>query len=65
MLIQRAISKKTGGNPDKSKNLTNKSPEANITSGSGNHFTKINIYYTGLTDSNLDHCAYTEYQKTF
>ena len=57
--------KKTGGNPDKSKNLTNKSPEANITSGSGNHFTKINIYYTGLTDSNLDHCAYTEYQKTF
>ncbi len=57
--------KKTGGSPDKSKDLTSESPVAYITSGSGKHFTKINIYYTGLTDSNLDHCAYTEYQKTF
>lgn len=54
--------KSTGGSPDKSKDLTSESPVAYITSGSGNHFTKINIYYTGLTDSNLDHCAYTEYQ---
>lgn len=54
--------KSTGGSPDKSKDLTSESPVAYITSGSGNHFTKINIYYTGLTDSNLDHCAYTEHQ---
>lgn len=57
--------KSTGGSPDKSKDLTAASPEANITSGSGNHFTKINIYYAGLTDANLDHCAMTEYQKTW
>lgn len=57
--------KKTGGSPDKSKDLTSESPVANITSGTGNHFTKINIYYTGLTDDNVNHCAYTEYQKTF
>ena len=57
--------KKTGGSPDKSKDLTSESPVANITSGTGNHFTKINIYYAGLTDDNVNHCAYTEYQKTF
>lgn len=57
--------KKTGGSPDKSKDLTSESPVAYITSGSGKHFTKINIYYTGLTDDNVNHCAYTEYQKTF
>ncbi len=57
--------KSTGGSPDKSKDLTNKTPEAYITSGSGNHFTKINIYYAGLTDDNLDHCAMTEYHKTW
>lgn len=57
--------KSTGGSPDKSKDLTNKTPEAYITSGSGNHFTNINIYYAGLTDANLDHCAMTEYQKTW
>lgn len=57
--------KSTGGSPDKSKDLTSESPVAYITSGSGNHFTKINIYYAGLTDANLDHCAMTEYQKTW
>ena len=57
--------KKTGGSPDKSKDLTSESPVANITSGTGNHFTKINIYYAGLIDDNVNHCAYTEYQKTF
>jgi hypothetical protein len=36
-----------------------------ITSGTGNHFTRINIYYAGLIDDNVNHCAYTEYQKTF
>lgn len=56
---------KTGGSPDKSKDLTNKTPEAYITSGSGNHFTNMNIYYTGLTDDNINHCAMTEYHKTF
>lgn len=57
--------KKTGGSPDKSKDLTSESPVANITSGTGNHFTRINIYYAGLIDDNVNHCAYTEYQKTF
>ena len=56
---------KTGGSPDKSKDLTSESPVAYITSGSGNKFTNMNIYYTGLTDDNINHCAMTEYHKTF
>ena len=56
---------KTGGNPDISKDYTSATPEANITSGTGNKFVNIYILYAGLTDDNVNHCASTVYQKTF
>lgn len=56
---------KAGGKPDRSLDGKNASPVANVTSGSGNKFTSIYILYAGLTDSNLDHCASTTYQKSF
>ena len=56
---------KAGGKPDRSLDGKNASPVANVTSGSGKKFTSIYILFSALTDKNLDHCASTEYKKTF
>ena len=50
---------------DRSLDGKNASPVANVTSGSGKKFTSIYILFSALTDKNLDHCASTEYKKTF
>lgn len=56
---------KTGGSPDKSKDSTTASPVASITKGNGSKLTYVYIMYAGLYDSNLDHCAYTQYDVSF
>lgn len=56
---------RTGGNPDQSKDNTTESPVASVTKGSGTKLTYVYIMYAGLYDSNLDHCAYTQYEVTF
>ncbi len=56
---------KAGGNPDRSKDHTDASPVASVTKGNGSKLTYVYIMFAGLYDSNLDHCAYTQYDVTF
>ena len=57
--------KATGGTPDKGADNATDSGIANITSGSGNHFEWINMYFAGMYDNNLNHTASTTYVYTF
>ncbi|MCD7873276.1 MAG: hypothetical protein LUG21_08345 [Clostridiales bacterium] len=57
--------KATGGTPDKGADNATDSGIANVTSGSGNNFKWIQIYYAGMYNNNLDHTASTIYKHTF
>lgn len=57
--------KPTGGVPDKGVDNSADSGIAYITSGSGNHFKWVQIFYAAMYHNNLDHTAYTEYYHTF
>ncbi len=57
--------KPTGGNPDKGADNATDSGIAEITSGSGNNFKWIKIYYAAMYNNNLDHTASTIYDHTF
>ena len=57
--------KATGGTPDRGADNATDSGIADITSGSGNHFEWINMYFAGMYDNNLNHTASTTYVYTF
>lgn len=57
--------KATGGVPDKGADNSTNSGTAYITSGSGNHFKWINIFYAAMYNNNLDQTASTVYDHTF
>lgn len=57
--------KATGGDPDISEGNSDDSGTAYITSGSGNHFKWVHIFYAATYNNNLNHTASTEYYHEF
>lgn len=57
--------KSASGVLDKGTDNSAASGTAYATSGSGNHFEWINIFYAAMYNNNLDHTAWTEYYHEF